>query len=517
MAPKKVVSKKKTVPAEPKDIMAEMDARMVRMVRNSQLLSRGMMSSRMGVQFGGARDLYETFGYVRNPDFEVYMGIYKRNGLGQRVIKKFADSTWNKLPIMIDGEQRSDTLDTDSTPFLEEWVKLAKRIGLMQVMRQADIMCQIGQYSILFMGSSGRDYSQPVKKNNGLFYISAYDESQSIIQALIRDPKNEKFGMPENYTVAFNDKDIGVEMPGGNLVHHTRAIHVAEDKLGSRIYGTPRLEAPLNRLFDLEKVTGGGAEAAWLAAWGGMLFSTQEDIDLPAEESEEGKFLSEQMNKYFNRMQRYAVTKGLDVNTPAVSAISIKDIYETLKTDFAGTVGVPQRILFGSERGELASSQDQTEWNSLIETRRTNFAEPEILHPFVDWCIKYGILPPPKSKEYKTEWHPVYAMTKTEKVTYANALATGANSITGGTPEMALDVNEWRTAADLPARDPDDQDEIEQEVHDKKLEGMKEQVEMQKGLADKKEVGKSFSKNAKTFSLAGLFKFGKNGKEKEKV
>jgi len=472
--PKKPITRKKPVQNKQEEVSTlpgSIDAKMLRVLQNSQLLSRAMLGSRLGMQFGGDRDLYETFGYKRFPDFQDYQNLYDRHGLGHRVIKKYANSTWNRLPVLIDGEQRSDTLDKNATPFLKEWVTLAKRLGVVQVMRQADIMCQIGRYSILFLGASGEDYSKPVTKNDGLFYIAAYNENQSVIQRLISDPRNEKFGMPENYTVAFNEVDIGVAMPGGTNVHHTRAIHVAEDVLGSRIYGTPRLQAPLNRLFDLEKVTGGGAEAAWLAVWGGMLFSTQEGIDIPTEDSEEGKFMADQMQKYFHRMQRYAVLKGLDVNNLGTQTVNIEQIYNTLKTDFAGTVGVPQRILFGSERGELASSQDMEEWNSEIGSRRMNFAEPEILDPFIRWCIETGVLPAPENpdKEWKHEWYPVYSMTQIEKATYANSLATGANSISGGVPEVALDVNEWRTAAGLPAREDigmDDESPLERTQRD---------------------------------------------------
>jgi len=430
-----------------------MNQAMLNFVRNSQLLSRSMLGSRLGVQFDGQRDLYESFGYKRFPDFQDYWNIYKRHGLGHRVINKFADSTWNKTPVLIDGEQRSDTLDKGATPFLKEWVALAKRLGVTQVMRQADIMSQIGQFSILFLGASGNDYSQPAKKTDGLFFLSAYSEANVTIQQLIQDAKNEKFGMPETYVIQFNELDVGLVMPGGTNVHHTRVIHIAEDRLGSRIYGTPRLEAPLNRLWDLEKTTGGGAEAAWLATWGGMLLTVGEDMSIPEENSEEAKQMDEQMQKFFHRLQRYAVVKGVEVNNLGVQNVDIDKIYNTLKTDLAGTVGIPQRILFGSERGELASSQDMQEWNSLVETRRTNHAEPEVLYPFIDWCIAMGVLPAPKSGEYKAEWYPPYTMTQIEKAAYGESLARGANSITGGVPETAMDVNEWRIASGLSARE----------------------------------------------------------------
>lgn len=454
MPPKSTRATKKTTRKKSvrKNELELLEQRMLSMFQNSQLLSRSMLGSRLGVQFDGARDLYETFGYKRFPDVQDYQNMYDRHGLGHRIINKFADSTWNRTPVLIDGEQRSDTLDKGATSFLKEWVALAKRLGVTQIMRQADIMSQIGRYAVVFLGTSGTDYTQPSKKGGGLFFLSAYGEAVTTIEGLIQDVKNEKFGMPDRYTIQFNYQDEGLVMPGGTSIHHTRVIHIAEDKLGSRIYGTPRLQAPINRLWDLEKTTGGGAEAAWLAVWGGMLFTATEGMDLPDEGSAEARSMDEQMNKFFHRMQRYAVLKGVEAQNLGSQTVDIDKIYTTLKTDLAGTVGIPQRILFGSERGELASSQDMQEWNSLIETRRTNHAEPEVLYPFVDWCISMGVLPPPKSGEYKCEWYPPYSMTMMEKAQYANALAQGANSISGGVPETAMDVNEWRVAGGLPTR-----------------------------------------------------------------
>lgn len=478
--------------------------------QNADLLSRSMLQNRLGVSFNGERDLYETFGYPRNPSFYDYQNLYDRGGLAQRVIKKYCDSTWNRVPVLIDGEARSDSLDENATEFLKAWDALQKKLGVIQVMRQADIMCNIGRYSVLFLGASG-NYDTPVKKGGGLFFLNAFNEVQASITSLIQDPKNEKFGMPQTYTISFNNEDIVLEIPGGgNNVHHTRAIHIAEDKLGSRIYGTPRLKAPLNRLLDLEKTTGGGAEAAWLAVWGGMLFTTQEGARVPDETSPEGKQLDEQMRKYFHRMQRYAILEGLEVNNLGTQSVSIKDIYDTLKTDFAGTVGVPQRILFGAERGELASSQDMQEWNGNIDTRRTNYAEPEILRPFIKWCVDFNVLPMPQDgiDEYGIEWSPVYSMSQMEQAQYANALAQGASTITGGAPEQAMDVNEWRAKVGFPPRK---EEEFEQ-ILDDSLEQDKKKLELQQGQFDKKQKGEEDNKDGNKFP----FEKG-NGNKKEEV
>lgn len=66
--------------------------------------------------------------------------------------------------------------------------------------------------------------------------------------------------------------------------------------------------------------------------------------------------------------------------------------------------GIPLRILTGSERGELASSQDDGNWAGRIEERQLHYAEPVILRPLVDRLIFIGALPEPKDGEYRVNW-----------------------------------------------------------------------------------------------------------------
>lgn len=66
--------------------------------------------------------------------------------------------------------------------------------------------------------------------------------------------------------------------------------------------------------------------------------------------------------------------------------------------------GIPLRILTGSERGELASSQDDGNWAGRIEERQIHYAEPVILRPLVDRLISFGALPEPSDGEYEINW-----------------------------------------------------------------------------------------------------------------
>ena len=63
----------------------------------------------------------------------------------------------------------------------------------------------------------------------------------------------------------------------------------------------------------------------------------------------------------------------------------------------------PVLVDLASEIGQLASTQDRDNWLSLVIGRRTEFAEPCIIRPFVDRCIEYGVLPATKD-DYSVKW-----------------------------------------------------------------------------------------------------------------
>jgi hypothetical protein len=203
--------------------------------------------------------------------------------------------------------------------------------------------------------------------------------------------------------------------------------------------------------MDYEKVAGGGAEAAWLAVYMGFLILTREGVELPAEGTEEWNRTEEAIQLFAHRIQRFATLKGVEeVVNLGVHEVRIRDIYSVICSDLSGSKGIPQRILFGSERGELASTQDMHEWNGVINSRRTNFAEPEMLDPFIQWCIEYGALPAPTDVVYQKEWQPVYAMTQLQEADYAFKVSQGANMLTSGGGTSAVKVNEFRGMLHLP-------------------------------------------------------------------
>ena len=106
------------------------------------------------------------------------------------------------------------------------------------------------------------------------------------------------------------------------------------------------------------------------------------------------------------------------------SGISIKSL-ETQVADpsahvdvqvqmISAVTGIPKRILTGSERGELASTQDETQWLESIGQRRHEFAEPMIIRPLVDRLIGFGVLPAP-IETYFVNWEDLWSTSDKDK------------------------------------------------------------------------------------------------------
>jgi hypothetical protein len=96
--------------------------------------------------------------------------------------------------------------------------------------------------------------------------------------------------------------------------------------------------------------------------------------------------------------------KGVDVKTLGSDVADFSGPVKAIIELISAATGIPQRILMGSERGELASSQDATNWNDRIRDRRTLWAQPYVVRPFVNRLISVNALPKPKNNKFITRW-----------------------------------------------------------------------------------------------------------------
>jgi hypothetical protein len=103
----------------------------------------------------------------------------------------------------------------------------------------------------------------------------------------------------------------------------------------------------------------------------------------------------------------------------------------------SAVTGIPKRILSGSERGELASTQDSGEWKTYVQSRREDHAEPRIIRPFIDRLIELGILPKP-DKFYRIDWLDLFSVSEKERVDIGKARANAIREYTTNPMAEAL-------------------------------------------------------------------------------
>ena len=370
----------------------------------NETVSRAQLAQGMGLSYKGYRDIDEACGYPQDIGIEEYSYLYRRFGPAKRIVTAYPDESWRLQPIITEDEDPKVT-----TPFEAAWEALTKddNLKLFKYLWILDRRCGIGQYGILVLGfNDGKDLKEPIETSKGmkLVYIREYDQKQATIKETEKDASNPRFGMPTMYEVAIGNTT-------NQQVHWSRVLHVAENAESSPVYGTPRLESVYNQILDLRKVLGGSAEMYWRGAFPGMVFKLDPEIELSDSQKEDFK---EQIRDYVHSLTRDLRVQGMEVEQLEPNIVSPEGHLLGLFQVLSASTGIPLRILLGSERGELSSTQDHENWISRVETRQMSFVEPEILRPFIRRMMGVGVLP--VSESYNVVWPSLYDMSDIDKV-----------------------------------------------------------------------------------------------------
>lgn len=421
----------------------------------SAIVSRAKTAALLGKQFGTKRDLYEALGYPKTLTFDHYKARYERGGIASRVVRALPQATWRNPPILKEVGVRS----TDSE-FVQKFNTLEKRTALFAELERADRLAGIGRYAILLIGirASGQLISpvrlSTLRNEKDVLYFSSYTEGRASIEMYDSNPMSERFGEPSLYSIDL----LGDVMEGSpsrgtptinQQVHWTRLIHIAEGLDEDRVYGKPRLEPIWNYLEDLDKVMGGTAEAIWRTVDRGIQFDVDKDAELGDEELND---ISEEIDEYMHGLRRYLRTQGVTANVLGSELPDPRGAFEAILSLISGTAGIPQRILLGSERGQLASSSDERNFNARVKERQVAFAEPNILRPTVDRLMEVGVLP---RVEYTVEWPDLSTLTAREQADVAARMGQAARSFSEALSQPVLTREEVREQYFKLPRDPE--------------------------------------------------------------
>lgn len=258
---------------------------------------------------------------------------------------------------------------------------------------------------------------KPQKK---LLFLRCFPETMVQIIEYEKSLDSRRFGEPLYYSITLTDpRLLGEGSAGQSLttskVHWTRVIHVADNLSTSEVFGVPRMKPVFRRIWDLQKLYAGSAEMYWRGAFPGLSIETHPqlggDVDVDA------KGLRNMVTDYTNSLQRNLALVGMSAKSLETQVVDPTPQVDVQITAICVRLAIPKRIFAGSERGELGSSQDRSEWNDRLNARRESHLTPRLVAPFIDRLIWLGVLPKPK--EYKIIWPKPGALTEQEKAAVA--------------------------------------------------------------------------------------------------
>jgi len=364
------------------------------------------------------KTLSNSFGYRDNLIYDDFLDAYKHIGIARRIIDVIVDFTWRTNPFITNSESIEAAI-----------AKLCKKHKLFKQLKRADLLACIGRYSVILIATKDGDYKTEFARNRNITDITGlyvYSEKQAQIKTWNTDSKSPRYGEPETYSVSVQGE---TGMVISHEVHHSRIIHVADDLIDSDYYGTPKLEAVYCYIQDLVKLVGSSAEMFWLGAFQGLvakIASDDKDVFLSEETIEQMK---REFEEYSNNLRkRNMVVNGMDVTSLPSQTPDPRGVFEVLG-QLLSTCGVPTRILFGSEQGQLAGETDRDMFLSNIGGRRETFAADNMLIPLIERLISYGYIE--SSEDYAVEWKPLIERTKSEKVEDGVKRITAMRSVVG--------------------------------------------------------------------------------------
>lgn len=344
--------------------------------------------------FRGNRDVYTVYGYKKALVYEDLLLRYYRQDVAARIVKQPANGIWSYPPIFKDAAVQNVIDD------------LVERLDLWQKLNRCDRIAAMSPYSAMLIGyDDGMTLDQPVNPDrpNKVTFLQPYSQQAMSIASFVNDPSNARFAKPEFYNL--NNQRVGGGVSFSNTitgpapnntfiyngrVHWSRIAHIAENLLEDEVFGAPRLHQVFNLLDDFMKVGGGSAEVYWLNSRGGLHIDIDKDMDLdPASEND----LTDEIDDYSNNLRRVIRTRGAKVTPVNMTVADPRHSFDITMDLLAANTGIPQRMLVGSEAGQLASEQDRANWSTFIGERRKDFAEPCVLRPFFMSLVAANILP----------------------------------------------------------------------------------------------------------------------------
>lgn len=403
-----------------------------------QAIVQNLLSSRADLirkasGLDGRRDMATECNYPAR-DITTYKQMYDEQGIAKRAVNLLPEECWETDPDIYETEKEEET------EWEKAWKSLVTKHNVYHYLQRIDEMSGIGTFGLLLIGlDDGKELKMPVKgitddpddqepQKYKILFLRTYDQSLVTISAYETRPSNPRFGLPTMYNINMVDPSTAqsqgiVSQPAlgtSTQVHWTRVLHIADGCRNSEVFGTPRLEDIFDRICDIRKILSGSGEMFWKGAFPGYSFEVNPDVVGSAPPMDVDA-LREEFERYSEGLQRYLGLTGVSAKSLAVQVATPKDHLECQIDAIAISKATPKRILAGSERGELGSSQDAMTWNDRVASRQRKYVNPFLLRPFILRAMAYGAIP--TVENFHIDWPDLNAPDDETKAKTALAIA----------------------------------------------------------------------------------------------
>lgn len=455
-------------------------------------------------QLDRRRDIDAECGYELVRSASQYQEMYNHGEIAARVVEFFPNECWQIPPRIYEDEDPETLLPfeaslADMVMGLrgKSWYEGEDGNPFLAALHEVDIKAGIGCFGVILLGlDDGLPLDQSVKgveevysvpsqpviagggepafgtvgvyaltanaeqiKGRKLLYLRTFSEAQARVLQVENNWTSPRYGQPVLYQLTMGDPtrhDYQTSSQGLTTrnVHWTRCIHVPSDTAG-----LPRMQQVLKRLQDLDKEYAAAGEGFWQNSFPITYFKTQPGSDAVINRDS----LKDMMEAIRNGLQKHMGLEGLDPGTLPPQLIDPTSHINAAMEAVCIRFGFPVRIFKGSERGHLASTQDEGEWNERVAARRKNYCNPTIVIPTIDRLILTGVLTPP-AKSYAVHFAPMDTQGAAEKATVAGLLTTALMAFLSGggldfmefmdflTLFLGLDDEEAKSLADNAAK-----------------------------------------------------------------
>lgn len=259
-----------------------------------------------------------------------------------------------------------------------------------------------------------------------LIFLRAFGELSAPVTSWELNRTSPRFNQPVYYQITFNSpwdsgQNLGQPMTTQN-VHWTRVVHIPGRDIqgGTELTSTSELEPIVNSCLNLDKIIGASGEGYWKSCFTALSIETHPTLGTSVKVDKAN--IRSQLENFDNSLTRTLFLMGVQAKTIAPSVTDPTPHIASNVEAICIQKGIPKRKFMGSERGELASSQDEGDWNDQIRIYHRTYATPRVVVPLYDRFIMVGVLPEPES--YGVEWEDLSSLTAMEKAQVAVQMTT---------------------------------------------------------------------------------------------